>query len=215
MAWKDPYADVDEYKARAGIASTGQDAEITAQLTSVSRLIERELGEDPEHPRVFNESSAASLRYFDGAGGTRLRVDDLVLVSTDGIEVDENLDASFGTDFDPTNEGWCVLRPYNADDVDQAFNEIELLPLSSNDTLTAWPIARHNVRITATWGWPAVPEPVRELTVLLTRQLRDIQESGVTYAIAALESQIQMTPGAFPMMQELKRRYSRRLPGIA
>lgn len=208
MAIDSPYATAAEYKARVGKTGSDEDAEIDAQLEAVSRLVERELGESRDRPRIFNQSTAT--RRLDGSGEAVLFVDDLVTVTT--IEVDTSLDASWATSFD-LSENWVLARPLDYSEKGLPITAIELLA-AGNSTLATWPDAPGCVRITGVWGWPAVPPAITEAVVMITRHLRDLEESGFTLTLSNLDAGVQMSPGAQAIVRELKSNYSRRIPSI-
>ena len=208
MAIDDAYATAAQYRSAVGMLDTSDDAEVLEQLTAVSRVLEQEVG------RIFNQSAAT--RYFDGNGRARLYVDDLASVDADGLQVDENVDGTYETKFDPATETWSALGPYNASERVRPYRFVDLLPLSGNSTLTVWPRGVRNVAVVGTWGWPtAVPTAIREVVITLTRQLRELQRQGLTFATQGLETQLQMTPGAWPLIQNIKRQYGRNMPVVA
>ena len=175
MALDDPYATVQEYKARIGEKGDSLDGIVGPLLPAASRLVERDLG------RVFNQTAAGTVRYFRGNGLPKLWLppgSDLVSVATDGIGVDEDLDGTYSTQFDPAGESWVVLGPYDAAERNEAYEFVELLPLTSNDTIEVFPKGRRNLRITGVFGWPSVPELIREFVIHLVHDMYDAHQTG-------------------------------------
>lgn len=214
MALLDAYASAAEYRDRTGKSSTGEDATVLTICTAVSRFLERQLG-NHRGERNFNQSTAATARTFDAAGGTRLWVDDLVSIDNDGIAVDEGNDGTYSTLFDPTAETWVALGPDNAAEFSEAYTRVDLLPRTDNTVLSRWPLGRRKVQITGTWGWPAVPGAIKEATIVIARQLTDLEKSGFTLQLENIDSSVQMAPGAASLIKQLKAQYSRRLPVFA
>ena len=99
--------------------------------------------------RSFYVLSAA--RRFDGSGGPRLLVPDLICVNRDGLRTDENGDGHPDTvwasgDFrllpsnaDPDSDGNPGSRPYTAIEV--------------AGERTRFPAGRGSVRVSGKWGW--------------------------------------------------------------
>ena len=214
-AYTKAYATVDEYRTRTNSTVKTAEAteELTAQLAAMARLIEREVGDDRDQPRTFHRTEKGTVRYVDGTSDAALRIDDLVALDANGIAIDTARDGTFTTTFGLAAP-WCVATPDQAEAMGTPYTGLELLPYPAAPVI-AWPAGRRTVRLTGTWGWPAVPPIIVELNVMLTRQLRDLQQAGVTRAIEAVETQLQFAPGAFPLMRDAKRQYARRVPVIA
>ncbi len=106
--------------------------------------------------RQFLASQEPEGRYFDGRSGMTLDIDDAVSVSS--FKVDTSGDGDFGValiegvDFD--------LYPLNSV---PKFS----VKLRKKGQLSSFPPFGRSVEVVARWGWPAVPDVVRE-SVLLT-----------------------------------------------
>ena len=96
------YATLDELKAALNISVTTYDSRLTELLKSASRDLDNVCGRE-----FFSESAT---RYYDGTGGTRLRLDDAQSISA--LTMDSEGDGTYdgetwteGTDFilDPPN----------------------------------------------------------------------------------------------------------------
>lgn len=143
------YAPLDELKRMRRITDTADDALLTRVLSVASRRI------DARTNRRFWLDPTPVERVFGTAGRLtpdgRLLVDDIGAV--DGLVVETGTGATWSafTDYElgPANalvDGW----PYT-------------------DLTGFWSGAR--VRITAQWGWPAVPEDISMATLLLASRL--------------------------------------------
>ncbi len=145
---------------------------IGSALLSASRGVERICG------RRFYRDDAPNAQYFSPEPNSPwiLTFDDMDLATTDGLVVQVQWSNSgnysetrvLGTDF--------VAQPVN-----QSVGGIEGWPFTSLQSLSKlWP-ARYSdfyldtVKVTGTWGWPAVPDPVVRATLLLAA---DIYKSG-------------------------------------
>lgn len=159
MALGDSYATVDDLKGYLDIEDAVDDTELTAALASVSRGIEKFC------QRQFNAADVASVRVFAPTWRAMARVDDFHTVTGLVIETDPSGDGSFGATWAPS--------------------EYELHPLNGIvDGEQGWPYStirgvrktfptctdRASLRVTAQWGWAAVPTPVRQACLVLAAE---------------------------------------------
>jgi len=153
MAITNGYATLAELRARMNVptADTGGDAVLEACIESASRAIDGFTG------RRFYQITATA-RVFTAEDSQWLYVPDLVSVSSlvtddDGNRVYETTWAS--TDYD--------LEPFNASDTGHPYTSVEITP----DGDYSFPVGiRKGVKITGTWGWPAVPDAINEATLI-------------------------------------------------
>ena len=82
VAVNDVYVSVAEYKDRVGKSATGDDEEILAQLTAVSRYLDKRLR------RFFTKDVAVVTRIFDGNGELRLWLPDIATSTDLVVKVD-------------------------------------------------------------------------------------------------------------------------------
>lgn len=152
------YATLAELKAMRRITDATSDAALQAALTRASRAIDRKTG------RRFYLDASASARAYNpngrvvcSAGGQVLLVDDIG--STTGLVVETGTTAA----------GWTAVTDYETHpDNAVALNRpvTGLLRL-----VTTWPSGSTRVRVTAKWGWPAVPDEIVQATLLLANRL--------------------------------------------
>lgn len=142
------YVSVDTLKSPGvlNIGGTSDDARLRTLAESVSRVIDRYCN------RHFYVLSAA--RRFDGDGGIRLLVPDLVSIDDGGLRTDDGRDRTFATAWteadyvllpsnaDPANAGNSGSRPYTAIEVDV-----------DAGTKAAFRTGREAVQIAGQWGW--------------------------------------------------------------
>lgn len=179
-------------------------------LEAASRLVEQHCG-DPKHgPRVFNQSVAPETREIEPTTWRTLSIDDVV--SLDHVYVDTDGTGAFSTEVPSTD---YLLKPFNAVARGDPFVRLELLPYSRQGYFPGYvfpglqfPLFR--VRLEGTFGWPSVPSPIREATIMLARQMRDLQKSGMTLVLDSLDQQIRMAPGAAKLLDDLQRQFKRR-----
>jgi len=115
MAVTDAYATAAEYRSVITKTDAGEDSEVLADLTAISRFLERRTG------RFFNVDASDVTRiivpgegYPEPSGGqTRLYIDDLSADPT-SIKIDEDDDGLF-TDETGLASTDYILGPQNAD----------------------------------------------------------------------------------------------------
>ena len=218
MALLDSYATIAQYRAAIGDKATAADATITAELTVMSRQLERALMLAPGY---FNASATSQARIFDGNGRDTLQLRDtagygycLTAIATDGLAIDSDLDGSYDDYTFDLADAWVRGLPENAAAHSEPFTAIQLRPLSSA-TLTIFPRLPGCVQITGTWGWSAVPQIVTDLVIRRTHELRQGLVAGAMQAVPAFDGAEPMQPRTAWLFHEAERLYGRKLPVIA
>lgn len=209
MALGDKYATVAQYKARATKSSSSDDTEIDQVLTAVTRLIERQCG------RFFNQDASAVTRLYDGNGRARLYVDDIATLTGLVVKVDLNGDYDFAdADEELTKDTHYWVGPANADKAPEPapWRFLEVVP--DNSRLGIWPDQRRAVQVTAKFGWPAVPAAIREATVLMTREIFDLQQAGFTLALQDVDQAVNLSPTAMSVLGRIKGEYGNAVPSF-
>lgn len=173
MALGDSYATLAELKTRLGITDTNDDTVLTAALASASRAIGKYCR------RQFNDAGAVSARYFYPMSRFLVEVDDFSTTTGLILELDTDDDGVYETltiDTDFQNEPLNGIR----------------------DGETGWPFwriraveseyfrngRRASVKVTARWGWAAIPAPVKEATLALAEETFKMKDS--PYGIAGM-----------------------------
>jgi len=134
-----------------------EEAVLAELLSDVSRLIEEYTG------RRYWDSAAGTVRYFTAASAAVLFVDDATTITA--VETDEDGDRTYehtwaATDYDKL--------PYNASELNKPYTRLRVTPTGNYSFPAGVP---KGVKITGTWGWPAVPALVREMTLLEASRL--------------------------------------------
>jgi hypothetical protein len=147
------YALLTELKTELRITDTSDDTELQSKLTSASRRVDRDTG------RRFYVDGSTSARTYRPTHAELLVVDD---ISTDtGLVVE----VGRGTAWTAIASTAYDLLPENAVADGKA---IETLVRVAG----CWPLwGSTRVRVTAKWGWPAVPEEIKNATLLLAGRL--------------------------------------------
>ena len=150
MAVED-YATLAEFKAHFREARADFDAELTIALDAAHRWVERQAG------RVFKLDGAVTARSFTAHGLGRVRVDDIGAVAGLVIKTDHDRDLDYDITWE--SDEWVALR----------YPDRPGYPYSVIHSTGArdFPAGhRRGVQVTADWGWPSVPEDVKEATIL-------------------------------------------------
>jgi hypothetical protein len=194
------YATLEELKSRPRITDVGDDALLNKALAAASQGIDDRCG------RRFNLDETATARVYNPRGrvvhhndGDLFLVDDIG--STDGLVVEVGSGSSWSTvaasNFEPYPDN-CLVEGW----------PIEGL------LLLQWPIvsASQRLRVTAKWGWPAVPAPISEATLIQATRLFSRKDSPEGVAGQTEWGVVRVTR-VDPDVQALTERYMR--PGFA
>lgn len=164
-AYVDPsttYCNLTDLKAELAITDTADDDKLNAAIAAASREVDRYCG------RRFWADSTAQDRYYWPESSTVCEVDDIS--STTGLVVAVDLigygnyttTLTLNTDF--------ILDPINAAQQVPVFpyTEMRIVPFAANFFPCS---ARPGVKVTAKFGWAAVPDDVDKATCLQAAQL--------------------------------------------
>ena len=142
------YVSLDVFKGEGvmNIVGDGGDGRLLSLLESVSRMVDRYCN------RYFYVLEAP--RRFDGDGGGRLLVPDLVSIDEGGLRTDDDMDGVFETTWDA---GDYVLLPYNADPVSRGNSGsrpyTSAAVSGSVGSERRWPVGSGTVQVAGQWGW--------------------------------------------------------------
>lgn len=151
MTTETKYASLTQLKAALGISDSTDDTRLGNVLDDVSRWVDQYCG------RRFYVTEADETRYFTAELAEVLEAGDVVSVTT--LATDEDGDRVYertwaATDFD--------LEPFNAALDGKPYTELRTAPNGHY----AFPTMRRGVKIVGRFGWPAVPDPVREAVII-------------------------------------------------
>lgn len=145
------YIELDELKGELGELDTDRDPRLLRAIEAASASVDGHCG------RTFGLDASATAREFDPSpvaevSGHRVLVDDIGSLS--GLVVETGSGSTW-----TAATGWRA-EPRNA--LAKGTPITSLLMASAR-----WPVtASQSVRVTARWGWPAVPEVVRRATLI-------------------------------------------------
>lgn len=160
-----PLISLAEYKAAQGISGSQDDTKILAALTYASAVILNYTMRD------FGSPTVTEQRAFQYDTGTYIDIDDCTAIT------DVSLSIPGYTDLVLTADQW-VAQPPRRDDSPVFYYLVipagiygpsPLMGFSRNiDRLAAegrWGWLPPMVKVTATWGWPVVPDDVKQAVV--------------------------------------------------
>lgn len=153
----DCYITAEDMAAWIGASTLADDSTLRAAINAASRAIDNYCGRDFIVPVIEDEDPGEpSVRYYHG-GTQWVPIDDVATLDDLLVETDDDDDGTYSTE-------WTVLTDYV---IEPANNLPGQALLSVGDR--AWPQKRRpGVKVTAFYGWPAVPEPVRQSCLILT-----------------------------------------------
>lgn len=107
--------------------------------------------------RRFYQGGTADAYYYTATDTKYLPIDDLVsLVS---LKTDDNADGTYETTWAAADS---LLAPYNASIIEQPYTRIETNAAVSR----TFPLTPKGVEVTGQFGWPAIPDRVKDATLL-------------------------------------------------
>lgn len=149
-----------EFKTRHGITTTTNDTRIAAHVTAASLEVDALCG------RRFNADSTATARYFHPYSWSAVRIDDALEITAVAIDLDDT--GTYATTLATTD--YTTLPANGIGPNGQSGWPTEALQLV---TSSYWlrTFHRPSVKVTAKWGWTAVPADVKEATFLVAHRL--------------------------------------------
>lgn len=153
------YITAANFKTRHAITTTTDDARIALHVTTASLQVDSICG------RQFGPGASAT-RYFDPYSWSSVRVDDCHTITALAVDLDDS-----GTYATTIAAASYVTHPLNGigpnGQAGWPIEEIELV----NWSYLLPRFRRPSVKVTATFGWAAVPTDVAEATYLLANRL--------------------------------------------
>lgn len=186
------YADAASYRAVVGKTDSGEDAEILADLTAISRHIDGKLG------RFFGKDTEDVERIYIPKGNQlTLWIDDL-----SGIPTKVELAIFPNTEYSEVSPSYYELQPPNAP------YEPESRPYTRLYFLYHMLSPSCRVKITGKFGWLAVPFAIQRACIHLTAILR-LETPRATRRIQELGDTIEASPDAQGLIKQLLDNFQR------
>lgn len=183
------YCSIEDVKNVLGIAAgdTSSDGQLQLAIDAATGEIDARVN------RTFGLSAAASDRYFTANSDGTVDVDDIGGLAGFAVATDATDDGTYEVTW--IDETDFRRLPVNAAQLGQPWDRLERLRAGRY----LFPSASSRVKVTARWGWPAVPPQVRQACALLAaltatrdNQLRSLSVEGhaVTFDHEAAERRI-------------------------
>ncbi|HEX6970007.1 MAG TPA: hypothetical protein VF174_14530 [Micromonosporaceae bacterium] len=148
------YASVPDLRREMGISDGGSDDQLAAALASVSRDIDDTCGVPPG---AFRPATAATARVFEPRDPCLVYVDPFWTAADLVVATDDGGDDTYSTVWSTSD---YQLEPLNAAAYGKPYTAIRA-------RTRRFPCRRASVQVTARWGWPTVPDPVRQACLML------------------------------------------------
>lgn len=174
MAIGDPYATLAEVKdyLKVPVTKTSLDEALTDALASATAEIERHCD------RQFNKAASATARVFEPVDVRLTRVDDFWTTTGLVVETDPGGAGSFTTAF---TSGDYELFPLNGvvnGQIGWPYSEIKAVAGLYFPKYVTQPYRRVGVvRVTAQWGWAAVPAPVKQACLIMAAETFKLKDA--------------------------------------
>jgi hypothetical protein len=161
MAWRPDYATTDELAAFVRIDDSLDDAQLALAIAAASRAVDRASN------RQFGLLAAPAPRFYTAQWDRKrcrwyVVIDDLMTSTGLSVAFDENEDETYSSAITDHR-----LQPANAAAEERPWTELAILPASTVQPTTL----TDGVRVTAQWGWTAVPTAIKEATLLQASRL--------------------------------------------
>lgn len=169
MALGDSYATTAELKARVNETTSTYDTALGEALSAVSRAIESFCG------RQFNKTTTAAARDYYPDYYNRTDIDDFHTITDLVIATDLSNDGTYETTWLTTD---YQLEPLNGivDGVSGwPYRRIRAVGVQRFPCVLS--TARAPLRVTAQWGWTAVPAPVKEACLILAEEQYKLKDA--------------------------------------
>lgn len=169
MALGDDYSDLPTLKLKVNVdqSDTQDDTLLQQALTAASRAVERFCH------RQFNTSETAVARTYMPNSEDMVVVDDFHTLDGLVVEVDEAKDGTYSTELAPSA---YVSKPLGGiSEGVMGWPWWRLHALGSQ----RFPVdgERPTIRVTAVWGWAAIPHPILEATLMLAEEMYKLKDA--------------------------------------
>lgn len=155
------YLTLAELRTLTGIPDTADDMALTLALAAAENAITVYCSRD-----FTAAGTSATARVFTADGTGLVWVDDIGSLTDLVVKIDEGDDGTYETTITSAN---YQMEPLNARFQGLAWSYDRIRRLDA-----CWPVSSYGralVQITARWGWPAVPDAVKQATALVSAEL--------------------------------------------
>jgi len=161
------YITVAELAESLSLTETFADDDMAQAIDAASAEVDRRCD------RTFGIDASPTTRYYTPNASLVVFIDDLTNTTTPVVSVDLGLDGTFAQSL--TLNTQFMLEPLNAVADGVPFTTIRV---DAQRSSAYFPLAPRTVRVTGTFGWPAVPAGVKEATAILAaRFMKRVREA--------------------------------------
>jgi hypothetical protein len=156
-----------QFRAAIGDSSSVQQSTIEIAIQTASRRIDALCG------RRFYKDTNATVRYYDRVNEVLVEVDDFWTTSGLIVEVDTGDDGVY-------EQSWTINTDFEVLPVNGLVGALPWPYTGLHALSTLWFTAssgRKAIKVTAKWGWAAVPDAVQMATLLIAKDLYKRPES--------------------------------------
>lgn len=158
MTVSNGYCTLADLKSVLRIIDNVDDVMLEARIEEASRVI------DDYCDRRFYKDTAATARIYYSPSGDYVLTDDIATTSGLVVKIDTNSDGTYATTLSSSQ---YQVEPLNAVAKGVAINRIMAVP-SGSFPRKGMPAP---IQVTAIWGWPTIPQPIRSACILLSGRL--------------------------------------------
>jgi len=158
MSITNGYCTLGDLKAVMRIVDNVDDVMLEARIEEASRVI------DDYCDRRFYVDSTTSDRIYVAPSGDYVLTDDIATTTGLVIKIDSGKDGTYATTLSSSS---YQVEPLNAVSKGMSITRI----VATTGGLFPTTKAPAPVKITAKWGWPAIPYPVKSACILLAGRL--------------------------------------------
>ena len=167
MALGDPYITSPELAEAFRIGDSDEDIQLDLAASAASSWVTSWCG------RGFNKAAEASARTFHASNSGLVWVDDIATASGLIVATDDTDDGAYETTWASTD---YQLEPLNGM-VDGMSGWPYTRIRAVESTTYPYTTSRPAVQVTAVWGWPAVPDAVKQATMILAARIYKRRDS--------------------------------------
>lgn len=153
------YCTLADLKAVMHIADSVDDDMLSSRIEEASRVV------DDYCDRRFYADANATARVFTSTSGTFALVDDISTTTGLIVKTDSAADGTYANTLTLNSD--YQLLPLNAFAKGLPITRIQTIGQGELPTRTA----PAPIQVTAKWGWPSVPAPVKSATILMAGRL--------------------------------------------
>jgi hypothetical protein len=193
------YVTVAELRGWLGIGDAADDALLSQAVDTAAAWIDEYCGE------TFVVPTAATARLFHADGWNLVRVD--TFASTTGLVVatDDNDDGTAETTWTITTD--YILEDANGRTVGEAQGPYRSIRAVGARSFPCSSSGRPLVSVTARWGWPATPAPVKQAAYVLAAE--QWKQKDAPFGVAAFGEFGALRVRANPVVAQLLAPYRR------